>query len=110
MEARIALRDLQSYIRQKDHDPHRKLEYLQKLIEEVGELARAMRQGTRYEDTGRIKETLDEELYDVLYYVVAVANLYDVDLETAAKLKESFNARRYGQWELLPQEWRMNGD
>lgn len=95
-ESALTLRALQAYIRAKDHDPARKLEYLQKLVEEVGELARAMRHGARHADTGDIKGTVDEELYDVLYYVAALANLYEIDLATAMRLKEPLNAARYG--------------
>jgi NTP pyrophosphatase (non-canonical NTP hydrolase) len=95
-EPALTLRALQAHIRAKDHDPTRRLEYLQKLVEEVGELARAMRHGARHAETRQIRGTVDEELYDVLYYVAAVANLYDIDLETAMRLKEPLNAARYG--------------
>lgn len=97
----ITLRELQAYIRNKDHHPALKLQYLQKLVEEVGELARAMRKDVRYSETHHIKGTLDEELYDVLYYVVALANTYDVDLEETMRLKEPIGAMKYGQQDKL---------
>lgn len=50
---------------------------------------------SRLADTGQIKDTLDEELYDVLYYVLALANLYDVDLEECFRLKEEYNKSKY---------------
>ncbi|MCL6444010.1 MAG: hypothetical protein K6T83_11230 [Alicyclobacillus sp.] len=93
----ITIRNLQRYIREKDHHPELKLQYLQKLVEEVGELARAMRKEVRYSDTQNIKGTLEEELYDVLYYVVALSNVYDVDLETVMHLKEPISSAKYGQ-------------
>ncbi len=92
----LTLTALQERIRRTDHRPGHELEYLQKLVEEVGELARAMRHGTRWADTQQIKGTVDEELFDVLYYVAALANLHGVDLETAARLKTALNAERYG--------------
>lgn len=95
--AELTLRALQEYVRGKDHRPDFKLQYLQKLVEEVGELARAMRTEIRFHDTQDIKGTLDEELYDVLYYTVAIANLYDIDLQTVMGLKEPINSAKYGQ-------------
>ncbi len=95
----VTLQSLQKYIKAKDYRPNAKLEYLQKLVEEVGELARAMRHEIRYVQTRQIKGTLEEELYDVLYYVVAIANLYDVDLETAMRLKDPVGSEKYGQLE-----------
>ena len=93
----LTIRELQKVIRRKDYYPDRPLQYLQKLVEEVGELARAMRDGTRWADTGNIKGTIDEEFYDVLYYVTALANIYGVDLQTAMELKEPLNDIKYGR-------------
>lgn len=97
MENQLTLKALQDYIRNKDHHPELKLQYLQKLVEEVGELAKAMRKNIRYEETQNIKGTLEEELYDVLYYIVALSNVYDVDLEAVMKLKEPVSSAKYGQ-------------
>lgn len=94
--ADMTIRELQQYIRDKDQHPELQLQYLQKLVEEVGELARAMRKNVRYRDTQNIKGTLEEELYDVLYYVVALSNVYEVNLEEAMQLKEPLNAVKYG--------------
>lgn len=52
------------------------------LMEEVGELAAAIRQGDR--------ENLHEEFADVLAWLVTIANILDVDL-TAALQKEYGN-------------------
>lgn len=95
--ADLTLRELQQYIRTKDYHPDLKLQYLQKLVEEVGELAKAMRKEVRYSSTKEIKGSLEEELYDVLYYVVALANAYDVDLQTVMSLKEPVSSAKYGQ-------------
>jgi NTP pyrophosphatase (non-canonical NTP hydrolase) len=99
--ADVTIKALQAYIRGKDFHPDLKLQYLQKLVEEVGELAKAMRHDVRYAETQHIKGTLDEELYDVLYYTLALANIYEVDLETVMRLKEPINAAKYGQVEQL---------
>ena len=69
--------------------------YFLKLIEETGELAEVIRKEKRMLDNC-IKGTIEEELSDVLYYVVMIANTYDIDLEECFKLKEEYNAKRYG--------------
>lgn len=97
----LSLVAFQAYVRSKDNHPHLKLEYLQKLIEEVGELAKAMRKNIRHTQTQDIKGTLEEELYDVLYYIVALSNVYEVDLESVMQLKEPISAAKYGQLEQL---------
>lgn len=94
--ASVSLRELQAYIRNKDHDPARPHDYLLKLVEEVGELADAIRRGARMQGD-QIVGSLEEELYDVLYYVAALANIYAIDLERCYELKEAFNRARYGQ-------------
>lgn len=52
------------------------------LVEEVGELSRALR--------GEEREALDEEFADVLAWLVSLASIVDVDLERVAQ-------GRYGQ-------------
>ncbi|OGX60895.1 MAG: hypothetical protein A2189_04225 [Paenibacillus sp. RIFOXYA1_FULL_44_5] len=97
----MTIRAFQQYIHMKDHHPDLKLKYLQKLVEEVGELARAMRKEVLYSDTQNVKGTIDEELYDVLYYVVALANTYAIDLESVMHLKEPISSTKYGQTDGL---------
>lgn len=43
-----------------------------------------------------IKGTIEEELSDVLYYVLMIANTYDIDLEESFRIKEELNSIRYG--------------
>ena len=66
-----------------------------KLSEEVGELSRAMRKGLKATSPEDIKGTIDEELWDVVYYTLAIANIYDIDLEKVIKVKEEMNSTRY---------------
>lgn len=95
MENNITIKDLQNYIKEKDFKPELEHAYFQKLIEEVGELSEAIRKKKRMQDQATIKGTLEEELYDVLYYVLAIANVYDIDLETCIHLKEAINKEKY---------------
>ena len=95
MEKALTLQSLQQYIKEKDYKPELKHAYFQKLIEEVGELSEALRKEKRMDEQGTIKGTVEEELYDVLYYIVGIANVYDVDLEEAFHLKEGLNREKY---------------
>lgn len=96
MAEQVTLSFLQKYIKAKDHSPERINTYFLKLVEEVGELAEVLIKNKRMKGQN-IKGTVNEELYDVLYYVVALANLYDVDLEESFRLKEELNKVKYGR-------------
>jgi NTP pyrophosphatase (non-canonical NTP hydrolase) len=93
----LTIKEFQDYIRDKDINPELKEGYFQKLVEEVGELAKALRKDERLIDGESIKGTVEEELYDVLYYVAALANVYDIDLETCFHLKEELNRKKWGK-------------
>src|SRR6266436_528827 len=68
-------------------------------IEEVGELAKAMRKAAGlYEERAKQREmTLEEEFADVLSYLLDLANCFQVDLEQAFRAKEQINQSR--TWE-----------
>jgi NTP pyrophosphatase (non-canonical NTP hydrolase) len=95
MDKDITIKELQAYIKAKDYNPELKNAYFQKLIEEVGELAVVLRKNRRMEPHGTIKGTIEEELCDVVYYVMCLANVYDIDLETCLRLKEKLNKEKY---------------
>lgn len=87
--------ELQAAIRARDYKPQLAHGYFLKLIEEVGELAEAIRkEAKRRNDSLEIKGTIDEELFDVLYYVLALANVYGIDMDEAVVLKEQVNSNR----------------
>ncbi len=93
MEGKTTVKYLQNYIKQKDYHPELLKDYFFKLSEEVGELSRAMRKGLKAPNCEEIKGTIDEELWDVIYY--AIANLYDIDLEQVIKAKSTISQSRY---------------
>ena len=95
MDGKTTIRYLQNYIKQKDYNPELLKDYFLKLSEEVGELSRAMRKGIKAQNSEDIKGTIDEELWDVIYYAIAIANLYDIDLEQVIKTKEKMNRIKY---------------
>ncbi len=85
----------EKYKRTKPEDIKNTQRYFLKLIEEVGELAEVIRKNKRMNNEN-IKGTIEEELSDVLYYVLMIANTYDIDMETCFTIKEKLNATRYG--------------
>ncbi len=95
MSGQITIKYLQEYIKSKDYNPENTREYFIKLAEEVGELARAMHKDLRPESEGQIKNTIEEELWDVIYFTLAIANCYDIDVERIIPLKEAINNARY---------------
>ena len=92
----MQIKELQKYIKDKDYKPELKDKYFLKLIEEVGELSEAIRKNSRMENNS-IKGTIEEELYDVLYYIFALANIYDINLEECHILKEKINKLKWGK-------------
>ena len=67
-----------------------------KLIEEFGELAENIRKDVRY-DGKNIKGTIEEEVFDVFYYIIAIANDYGIDLEKIFYIKDELNEVKYGR-------------
>jgi NTP pyrophosphatase (non-canonical NTP hydrolase) len=58
------------------------------LVEEVGEVVRAVRRNDA--------ENLSEELADSLFYILAAANAAQIDLASALAQKEERNRQRFG--------------
>ena len=95
----LTIRKMQKYLKEKykrtkPEDMKNTQRYFLKLIEEVGELAEVIRKEQRMEGNN-IKGTI-EELSDVLYYVLMIANTYDIDLEDCFRMKEELNCVIYG--------------
>ncbi len=97
------LRDLQAYIDQvcKERGWTKDIpsEKFVLFIEEIGELAKAMRKKAGlYEEHARQRDiSLEEEFADVLSYLLDLANCFQVDLEQAFRAKEQINQSR--TWE-----------
>lgn len=95
MDGRISVAYLQSYIKSKDCHPELVKDYFLKLAEETGELAEALRKNLRPGPDGDIVNTIDEELWDVIYYALAIANCYGINLESVIAEKAAMNSARY---------------
>lgn len=87
MKQPVTLEKLQKYVAKRDNKKNKKMDYFMKFIEEVGELSEMIKKDKRLdpedERAKAIKNTLDEEIADVLYYLVVLANINEVDLEDA---------------------------
>jgi len=97
MKTPISLKKLQKYVSKRDNKKSKKMAYFMKFIEEVGELSEMIKKDKKLnpedERTKAIKHTIDEELADVLYYLVVLSNIHDVDLEDAFLRKMAYNNR-----------------
>ncbi len=104
----ITIKYLQAYIKSKDNKNGFENIYFIKLIEEAGELARQLINGPNRADNKNIKNTLEEELWDMIYYIIAIANLYNIDLEKWIPKKEEYNNERYHNgFKFDPEEWNL---
>lgn len=101
MNNKVSISDLQMLIKGINHRNNSVDKYFYKLAEEVGELAQSIRKNKRLKDCDSIKGTIEEELYDVLYYIICLANCYDINLEECMALKEKLNAEKYGRQSIL---------
>ena len=97
MERDLSLRRLQECIKSIDYKRDLNDKYMLKLMEEVGELAEVIRKNKRMKETESIKGTIEEELSDVLYYIVCLANINDIDLQECLYLKEKLNCEKYNR-------------
>ncbi len=97
MKSDLTIKKLQESIKNIDHKNNSNDKYMLKLMEEVGELAEVIRKNKRMEKGTSIKGTIEEELQDVLYYIVCLANINNIDLEECIYLKEEINCEKYNR-------------
>lgn len=96
------LGDLQAYIKAlcaaRGWDGNSHLEIFLLFSEEVGELARAIRDETQLQSnaspTANNKAALASEFADVLNYFLDLANYFEIDLEKAFRQKDEENRNR----------------
>lgn len=86
---------LQEYLRGKDFRGGKPEPYFYKLVEEVGELSRALLIGAPHASDESFKGSVEEEIWDVMYYILCIANELGIDLEKWIKIKEDYNNKRY---------------
>lgn len=66
-----------------------------RLLEEVGELAKAAR-NCQKQSTPEHTIALSHEAVDVFIYLLDICNRFDIDLEQAFREKEALNKKRFG--------------
>ncbi len=95
MDGKTTIKYLQEYIKAKDYHPELVKDYFLKLTEEVGELARSIRKDLHPSKRNEVKKIIDEELWDVIYYSLAIANCYNINMEEVIMKKEEINNKKY---------------
>jgi len=107
-EKELTLKEIQRYMKkicsERGWDNNSYLEIFLLFSEEIGELAKAIREHndlcketdkSRYNLEKDIKKyNLEEEFADVFNYLVNLANYFDIDLEMAFRKKEAINSMR----------------
>lgn len=93
------LKDFQRYVTLLEEERgFSRQDALQKCLllgEETGELFKAVRKAQKIAlDKNSAVGGIDEELADILIYLCAIANRYNIDLETAFREKEKINHTR----------------
>ena len=98
------LADVQAHVKafcaERGWNKNSHLVILSGLVEEIGELTRAMRDYRgEWEQEGKEskagqKEILEKEFADVLNYLLDLANYFDVDMERAYRKKHKINETR----------------
>ena len=97
MEKDLTIKKLQECVKSIAHKNNSNDKYMLKLMEEVGELAEVIRKNKRMEKGKSIKGTVEEELQDVLYYIISLANINNIDLQNCIYLKEELNCKKYNR-------------
>ncbi|MCI4669644.1 MAG: RS21-C6 protein [Bacteroidia bacterium] len=96
-----SLPELQAYqieiAKERGWDDNKPLESFLLFSEEVGELAKAIRNRLKlFQEEGKSSPNgeLEGEFADVLSYLIELANQFDINLEEVYKKKEEINASR----------------
>jgi len=93
------IKDFQKYVAEMERERGFSEEFIiQKCLllgEEVGELYKAVRKTEKIKvDENSTFGSVSQELSDVLIYLCAIANHFDIDLEKAFREKEELNKKR----------------
>ncbi len=105
MKKELSIKELQKCIKNINHKNNSNEKYMLKLMEEVGELAEVVRKNKRMEAGKTIKGSIEEELQDVLYYIICIANLNNIDLQECIYLKEEINCQKYNRKNMFENDY-----
>lgn len=93
--------DVDDYIAQFKEGYFTPLEMIARLTEEVGELAREVNHvyGPKKKKSSEIEASISEEMGDVLFVLITMANSLNIDLaESHDRILEKFNTRDKNRW------------
>lgn len=93
------LRDFQEYVERLESErgftQQNAIEKCLLLGEEMGELFKAVRKTMKLKtDVNANIGSVDEEIADMIIYLCAIANRFDIDIEQAFRRKEEHNKKR----------------
>ncbi len=94
------LRDIQTYVHEMEIErgfdkTSSNVQTALQLGEEIGELFKAIRKAEKMRsDANSAHTSVEEEIADVLIFIAALANRYNIDLEKAFRDKEEINKHR----------------
>ena len=97
--AQATLQNIQQYVKEleveRGFDHQTVIEKCLLLGEEVGELFKAIWKSEKIKiDNNSQQHEVANELADILIYISAIANRYEIDLEKAFREKEEINKKR----------------
>lgn len=93
--------DVDDYISQFKEGYFTPLEMIARLTEELGELAREVNHvyGPKKKKSSEAEASISEEMGDLLFVLITMANSLDVDLtESLDQVLEKFNTRDKNRW------------
>ncbi|MCJ7839475.1 nucleotide pyrophosphohydrolase [Lederbergia sp. NSJ-179] len=100
-------KDVDEYIGQFKEGYFSPLALTARLTEELGELAREINHyyGEKPKKTSEEEKTIEEELGDLLFVLICMANSLDIDLQTAHdRVLNKFNTRDKNRWTKIEGE------
>ncbi|WP_223593459.1 nucleotide pyrophosphohydrolase [Neobacillus bataviensis] len=117
MDKGKSMKDLQqevdTYIGQFKEGYFSPLAMLARLTEELGELAREINHtfGEKPKKTTEAEKAIEEELGDLLFVIICLANSLNIDLETAHDyVMNKFNTRDKNRWTRIDEEMGNESD
>jgi len=94
-------RDVDEYIGQFKEGYFTPMEMLARMTEELGELAREVNHvyGPKKKKSTEAEKNIEEEMGDVLFVLISMANSLDIDLQDAHdRVMEKFQTRDKDRW------------
>ena len=94
---KLTIQDLQDYLYEQYGEWGEETGLFMKLVEEIGEVAEILnkRSGRKHTDKDNLKNELANELADVIHYVVSIAAINNIDLNTTILEKDKKAAIKY---------------